>query len=219
MQIVPAILESNLDQVIEKLEIVKADGHFGVVQIDITDGQLVPQLTVTPLDLVDLDYNQLKLDFHLMTEEPLDYVWELAAQEPALPVRAVFGQVERMGEQKAFLQAIHERGWTSGLALDLSTPIDSIDENAWAELDEILLLAVPMGAQGQTFNSEVLIKAKELQDEIRTRNLEIKISIDGGVKPEQLRELKDLKIDQAVIGSFLWSGNFDTKADELGAEE
>ncbi|MDO5561254.1 MAG: hypothetical protein Q4G02_00550 [bacterium] len=219
MQIVPAILESNLDQVAEKLEIIKTDGHFGVVQIDITDGQLVPQLTVTPLDLVDLDYGQLKLDFHLMTEEPLDYVWELAAQEPILPVRAVFGQVERMGEQKAFLQAVRERGWKSGLALDLETPIDSINENAWTELDEVLLLAVPMGAQGQIFDSEVLIKAKELQEEIRARNLEIKISIDGGVKPEQLKELKDLNIDQAVIGSFLWSGDFDLKADELDTEE
>ena len=218
LQIVPAILESDPAAVATKLEIVKIDNHFGVVQIDIADGQLVPALTVTPLDLADLNYGNLQLDFHLMTEEPLDYVWELAAQEPTLPVRAVFGQVERMGDQKAFLQAVRDRGWRSGLALDLETPIDSIDENAWSELDEVLLLAVPMGEQGQMFDSDVLLKIKELQEEIAARDLEIKISVDGGVKLEQLKELKELKINQIVIGSFLWSGDFEKKAIELKDE-
>ncbi len=219
MQIVPAILESEIGAVAEKISIVQKDNHFNVIQIDIADGQLVENLTVTPLDLSLLDFGSLKLDFHLMTEDPLDYVWELAAQEPSLPVRAVFGQVERMSDQNAFLKAVRERGWTTGLALDLETPIDSIKESSWEQIDEILLLAVPMGSQGQTFDSEVLIKIAELKEEIKTRKLKIKINVDGGIKPEQLKELLTLQIDQAVIGSFLWSGEFEKKETELQIDE
>lgn len=218
MQIVPAILESDLNQVAEKLAIIKADNHFGVVQLDIIDGHLLPTITVTPLDLSALDFQDLQLDFHFMTDEPLDYIWELAAQTPSLPVRAVFGQIEHMSDQAAFLQAARDRGWQAGLALDLDTPIDSLDEAAWPLLDEVLLLAVPMGAQGQSFNSGVLLKIKELQTEIAARHLSIKICIDGGVKPEQLKLLQPLHPDHIAIGSFLWSGDFANQADEVSPD-
>lgn len=209
MQVTPAILENDVGEVAEKLAIVTADGNFKVVQLDVADGQLTDSLTVTPLDLSLVNWGDLKVDFHLMTEEPLDYVWEIAAQEPALPVRAVYGQVERMGEQTAFLRAVRERGWTAGLALDIETPVDSIRESAWAEIDEILLLAVPMGSQGRTFDSEVLVKVKELQEEIAGRGLAIKIGVDGGIKPAQLKELQTVGVDMVVIGSFLWAGEFE----------
>ncbi len=219
MQIIPAILENDLSEVAEKLAIVQADGNFKTVQIDITDGQLVENLTVTPMDLASLDFGDLKIDFHLMTEEPLDYVWEIAAQEGALPTRAVFGQIERMGDQIAFLKAARERDFVAGLALDLETPIDSITEAAWREIDEVLLLAVPMGVQGQKFSAAIWTKVKELQTEIAARHLKIKINLDGGIKPEQLKELKETQIDQAVIGSFLWAGSFDTQVEMMTSEE
>lgn len=208
MQIIPAILENDLSEVAKKLAIVQADGNFKTIQIDITDGQLVENLTVTPMDLATLDFSEVKVDFHLMTEEPLDYVWEIAAQEGALPTRAVFGQIERMGDQVAFLKAARERGFVTGLALDLDTPIDSIAEAAWREIDEILLLAVPMGIQGQEFSPTIWAKIKELQTEISARRLKIKINLDGGIKPERLKDLKEAQINQAVIGSFLWKDEF-----------
>lgn len=213
MQIVPAILENNLDEVAKKLAIIQEDGNFKIAQIDITDGQLVENLTVTPMDLADLDFGDLKIDWHLMTEEPLDYVWEIAAQETKLPTRAVFGQIERMSDQNAFLKAARERGFTAGLALDLDTPIDSITEAAWSEIEEILLLTVPMGKQGQNFIPTIWEKVEELRTEIKARGLKIKIGLDGGIRPDQLKKIKEEQIDQAVIGSFLWQGTFGTQAE------
>ncbi len=208
MQIVPAILETSLSSVKQKIAIIQTDGHFQTAQLDIIDGELLPTMTVTPLDLENLDFGHLQLDFHLMTQEPLDLVWELAGLGSPLPVATVCGQVERMSQQQAFLQTVKDKGWKSGLALDLFTPLESIDDEAWSLLDEILFLAVPMGAQGQKFSSSVFDKIKEAQQIIVKRQLKIKIAIDGGIKPEQLKNLYALRVDKVVIGSFLWSGNF-----------
>jgi pentose-5-phosphate-3-epimerase len=215
MHIVPAILETSIPQVQDKLDIVAADGNFSTVQIDIADGPLVPTLTVTPLDLVGLDFASIQLDFHLMTEDPLDYVWEIAAQGQQLPVRAIFGQVERLSDQAAFLRAIRDRGWRSGLALDLDTPLDSIDDSSWAQLDEILLLAVPMGRQGQVFSPQIFAKIDELHQELAVRRLSAQIVIDGGIKPPLLARLAQAQVNTLVIGSFLWENDFTSQAAEL----
>jgi ribulose-phosphate 3-epimerase len=215
MQIIPAILESEIEAVADKvaqLQAVKSALPVERVQIDVLDGNLVPNLSVTATDLVALNFNGLKLDFHLMTEDPLDYVWELASQHPALPVCGVFGQVERMSDQSAFLHAGREQGWETGLALDLATPLDSVADNVWPDLASILLLAVPMGSQGQNFNPAVLTKITDLQSLAAAKNLpELKIYVDGGIKAAEFAQLKKLGVTGAVVGSFLWQ---ETVADQ-----
>ncbi len=217
MEIIPAILESEIEAVAEKVAIVQADHNFGTVQIDIGDGELIERLTVTPLDLLEVDFGELKIDFHLMCEEPLDYLWEIAANEAGLRVRAAFGQVERMGDQSAFLKAAQERGYKAGLALDLETPLESIDESAWANLDEVLLLAVPMGSQDQEFNESIYEKITQLQKEIEQRKLRVEIVIDGGIKLAQLQALNKAGVEKLAIGSYLWSGGLN--GEQIEADE
>ncbi len=215
MIILPALLESDVDVMAEKLAMVADDGRLKTVQIDVLDGTLRPVLTATPYDLVDLDWGELTADFHLMTQDPLDYVWELAAQGSAIPVRAVAGQVERMSEQTAFLQAIRERGWKAGLALDLDTPLESIDDSSWRLLDQVLLMAVPLGQQGQSFDEHVLGKLEELEELKREYGVNPEVLVDGGIKPAELGQLAQLGASGAAVGSYLWSGDFHERADAL----
>ena len=215
MKIVPAILETDGELVAEKLAEVISDGRLDTVQLDILDGTLSPQLTVTPYDLVSVNWGELKVDFHLMTEDPLDYVWELAAQNPSLPVRAVAGQVERMSDQKSFLTAIKERGWQAGLALDLETPLDSIDDHVWGLLDQIVLMSVPLGQQGQKFDDHVLTKLHELTHIMQEYSLKTEVLVDGGIKPAELAQLGAFGVQACAVGSFLWQGNYHEKVDQL----
>ncbi len=215
MYIIPALLETDVQQIAEKLSIIQADGHFKNIQLDIIDGELLPTLTVTPYDLIDLSFGDLTLDFHLMTQDPLDYVWEIASQAKKLPTRAIHGQVERLSDQKEFLQAVKNYGWQAGLALDLNTPLSSIDEQSWSYLDEILLLSVPMGQQGQEFQTSILTKITALKKQLTERALPVKIIIDGGIKPAHLASLHQAQVDGLVVGSFLWSDDFTHQQKQL----
>jgi ribulose-phosphate 3-epimerase len=211
VQIIPAILESDPKLVAEKIALVKADGQLNLVQIDIIDGALIERLTVTPYDLVGLDFGHLQLDFHLMTEDPLDYLYEIAAQAQKLPTASVYGQVERMSDQQAFLRATREHGYTAGLALDLPTPLDSIESTSWQELEAILLLSVPMGRQGQEFDQRVYQKIVDLKAIFREVGKEtIKIVVDGGIKLAQTKRLAQLGINQVAMGSYFWQTRIGT---------
>lgn len=215
MKIIPALLESDVDALVDKLTLVTDDARLDTVQVDVLDGSLSPRLTVTPYDLCQIDWTGLHVDFHLMTQDPLDYVWELAAQGSSIPVRAVAGHVERMSEQAAFLQAIRDRGWKAGLALDLDTPLDSVDDGAWSLLDQLVLLAVPLGQQGQNFDTHVLKKLHELADFLREARLTPEIMVDGGIKPAELGQLAAHGVTAAAVGSFLWQGDYHQQLDAL----
>ena len=215
MRILPAVLESDVEALQEKVATVAADGRLERVQIDLLDGTLAPKLTVTPYDLINVDFGELKADFHIMTQDQLDYVWELAAQGETIPVHAVAGQLERMSEQEAFLQAVRERGWKAGLALDLETPLDSIDDGAWKLLDQVVLMAVPLGRQGQTFDEIVLEKLHELAQIEREYKIRPEVVVDGGVKTAELGQLDAHGVNSVAVGSFLWQGDFHTRLDEL----
>lgn len=221
MEINPAILTADIGQFEKQLALVKEYSDTQAIQVDIIDPYFADNITLTPTDLAlaNLDFSQIELDFHLMTEEPMDFVWELIEHQKDLPVRAVYGQIEKMSYQNQFLEEVKKHDWHAGLALNLYTPVESIEDDAWEWLDAVLLMAVEAGAQGQKFNDLVFAKIKELQSKAKEMGRVIKISIDGGVKAEQLAQLKDLNIDQVAIGSALFNADdFASAINQLNEE-
>lgn len=204
MQINPAILTDSLATFAQQLALVKQISEVKTIQIDIIDAVFADNITVNPSDLVDFDFADLTIDFHLMTEEPMDYVWELIDCGQKLPTQSVIGQIEKMSYQLDFLEEIKKAGWQSGLALNIFTPIENIDDSAWEYLDQVLLLAVEAGAQGQEFNTLVFAKIEELRDKIKKSNKEIKIAVDGGIKYGQVQNLQKAGADQIAVGSALF---------------
>lgn len=219
MQINPAILTDSLATFAQQLDLVKQQPDIKVVQIDIIDALFADNITVSPSDLIAFDFAQLSIDFHLMTEEPMDYVWELIECGKRLPTRSVIGQIERMSQQSDFLEEVKKAGWQTGLALDLFTPLENIEDSSWETLDQVLLMAVEAGQQGQVFNKLVLDKIKELKTLSEKIDRRLKISVDGGVKIEYLKILEKSGVDQVAIGSALFNAqNFDLAFNNLKKE-
>ena len=204
MKLYPTILTDSVATVQHQLNLVKEHRPIEVVQIDIIDGQLADNVTVTPSDLTGLDFGQLQLDFHLMVEEPMDFLHELIEYRARLPVRAVIAQVERMSFQADFLEMVKKEDWLRGLCLDLHTPLSAIEPNSWAELDIIQLMGVELGFQGQTFAPQVFVKLKGLADQRTKDNLKFAIIVDGGVKASNAKELAQLGVTGVAVGSALW---------------
>lgn len=194
------VLTGNLELAKKQIELAKSSNLLGAIQIDIVDGIFADNHTFTPQDLVDVDFGNLQIDFHLMTEEPMDYVWELEEYCRHLPIRAVFGQIEKMTYQEAFLEEIKKQDWRAGLALDLFTPIESIDENSWEWMDAILLLGVEAGASGQEQNPFLFEKIKFVRQKI-LKGEPMKIFVDGGVNIKNIEQLSASGIDGVTVNS------------------
>ena len=219
MQIYPAILTDSLAAFARQLALVKQESTIKTIQVDVIDALFTDNVTITPSDLVDFDFGSLTIDFHLMTEEPMDYVWELIDCGQQLPTQSVTGQVEKMSRQAAFLEEVKRAGWQAGLALNLHTPVESIEDTAWEYLDHILLMAVEAGEQGQTFNQSIFSKIEQLHALMKKFNKEVKIMVDGGIKINHLSALQAAKVDQIALGSALFAAqNFNEEFSKFGKE-
>jgi len=207
MKLYPAILTDSIEVVEQQLQLAKSLSSVEAVQIDIIDGVFADNLTVTPIDLINLDFGELKLDFHLMVEEPLDYLNEIVQYQKFLPIRAVLGQIERMSSQDEFIELTKKSGFLAGLSIDLFTPITEIKESLISKLDVVQLMSIEAGFQGQKFDERVIKKIIELNKIRNTKNNKLEIILDGGIKEAHLEQLKKLKADGVAVGSWLWKND------------
>ncbi len=203
MNIYPSILTDSMATFVEQLESIKKNQHIDRLHVDIIDGQFVDNITLSPLDLTVVEFDDLNIDLHLMVEEPMDTVFECEAVHEYLPIKRVIGQVERMSHQQDFLHEVRRNGWEAALALDLYTPIEAIDPESWEELDAVMLLGVEAGAQEQTFNPTVFHKLKELR-QAHPKAASLPVIVDGGVKLTNINKLAQEGIQAACVGSALW---------------
>jgi len=193
IQILPTILEKEKEEVKKKLK--KVSELVERVQIDVIDGKFVDNETVGLEELMELD-KQIGWDVHLITKEPI----KLVEQCVELEAEMVVGQIELMESQMDFVRLVKEKQLKAGLALDLETAVDFLEEEVLGELDQVLLMAVKAGFSGQEFDKKVLEKIKL----VRQSRFEGEICVDGGVNRETIKECVREGADVFGVGSVLW---------------
>ncbi len=211
MKLYPVILTESLSQVQKQIDLVKNNELIKGVQIDILDGTMADNMTVTPLDLEEIDFGNLFVDFHILTEEPMDYVWEMIEIKKRLPIRAVISQIERMSYPDQYLDELAVHQWKKGISLELYTPLEAIEGDLLADLDIIQLMAVPIGFQGQKLDNRIFERLEKLNEMINNQNLSIEIMVDGGIKLSNRNKLIQAGASSLVVGSELWKSNDITK--------
>lgn len=215
IEIIPAILSANITEVESMLKtIVSAVEVNGAkikrAQIDVIDGVFVDNKTIDPSLLSNLD-TTLNLDFHLMVNEPINWI-EKCANAGA---DRIIGQIEMMGSQIDFVGKVQQAGLQIGLAVDLETPIAKLDPVVLTNTDVILLMAVRAGWGGQEFDRRVLSKIRDL-DEIRVRDrTPFKICVDGGETESVIDDTYFAGADEVVIGRRLYKGDLATNINKM----
>ena len=68
-----------------------------------------------------------------------------------------------------------------------------------SELDAVLLLGVSPGYQGQRLQESVIDNARS----IHSSHPGVAIEVDGGVKPENIRQLADAGVRRVAVGSYI----------------
>jgi len=200
IKIIPAILSGSLEDLLEKCT--RVNRVVGRVQVDIVGRAFSadPSVGVGALDQVTID---VALDVQLMVREPISFLnrCDLAG------VDRVFGHVEYMHDQQAFIEYASTLGMRVGLAVDLPTPVVSIEE-VLADLDAVLLMAVPAGRSGQPFDGRVLQKIAQ----VKALRPDLAICVDGGITPDTIRPLVAAGATEFAVGSFLWESKDIVKA-------
>ena len=175
--IVPAILEKDITAFEEKLK--KVWGVAKRVQMDIIDGKYAPTETVMPEILLNID-TIVDFEGHLMVDRPEEWVDRCAAAG----MTALYGQVEKMEDRAKFIADTEAAGMKAGLAFDIDTPLDGLEEMI-NSLDGVLLMSVKAGSQGvQKFDERVLPKIKK----VREMSEFVTIVVDGGLNLENIKK-------------------------------
>jgi ribulose-phosphate 3-epimerase len=145
-----------------------------IFQIDINDGTFLSNKSVTPEELQGITTN-LKLDFHLMVDNPTIWIDRCMAVGAA----RIIGQTEYMTNERDFVEKCQRVGVKIGLALDINTEISRLDPTILSDLDVILVMDYPAGMGGQVFDDRVLAKIKILDKTRKSNNYKYHICCDG----------------------------------------
>ena len=174
-----------------------------IIHFDVMDNHYVPNLTIGPLVCEALRNHGITapIDVHLMVK-PVDRVIPDFAKAGATYITFHPEASEHIDRS---LQLIRESGCKSGLVFNPSTSLSYL-EYEMDKIDMILLMSVNPGFGGQSFIPSALDKLKIVRKMIDDSGRDIRLQIDGGVKVDNIGEIKAAGADTFVSGSGIFGG-------------
>jgi len=200
--IIPSILSANFSRIAESVEMMIKAGA-STFHVDIMDGHFVPNLTFGPELVRALKREfELVLDVHLMVDNPIDvFPWFEKAGADWISFH-----IEATPHSHKLISMIKEKGKKAGITLNPSTPVELI-YSILDEVDFVLIMSVNPGFEGQKFIPSTLKKINQLRDYIENMNKGLEIQVDGGIGPDNLKDVLSAGATLIVAGSSIFKTN------------
>lgn len=200
IKIAPSILSADFSSLKEEIERVEKAG-CDMLHLDIMDGDFVPNITFGAPVIKSLrKITNLPFDVHLMIQKPERYIEDFYEAGADL----ITVHVESTVHLHRTIQQIKGFGIKAAVALNPATPLETI-ENVLEDIDMILIMTVNPGFGGQKLIVSMKDKVKKLTDIISTKNLNIDIQVDGGIKIDNVAEVHEWGANVFVAGSAIFN--------------
>ncbi|MFH0873875.1 MAG: RpiB/LacA/LacB family sugar-phosphate isomerase [Candidatus Komeilibacteria bacterium] len=193
VDIIPSILVASVTEF--KARVHKIEHYFSLAQVDVADGDFVPNSTAIDWTTIDRTHSEMSFDLHLMVRRP--DVW-LKRVKKTDGLYRVFWHLESDVKPEEMISLIRRKGLSPALALRPETAVGRLRPYL-SQVDAILLLAVEPGFNGGKFLPTVIDRIRQL----RRLDKRLPIVIDGGINLKTAKLAIDAGATSLVIGSFL----------------
>ncbi len=194
----------------ESIEIYNKSG-IDFIHVDIADGKFVSEKSFSISDVEKFStYTSKPLDIHLMVANPTKYIDSFSM----LNTEYITFHYEAVKNHMDIINHIKNNGIKVGISIKPGTSVGILFDMLHY-IDLVLIMSVEPGVSGQKFMDSVIYKIEVLKKKIIEDNLNVKISVDGGINEESFNKIKDKGVDIIISESYLLSGDTVNKVRNL----
>lgn len=202
IKISPSILSCDYSRMGEEFENMKNCGADWL-HIDVMDGHFVPNITLgAPIVKCMRKCSDLVFDVHLMISDPKKYIPDFIKAGADV----ITFHIESDSPVEETIDLIRESGCVASLSVKPATPVEEV----YPYLDKlgmVLVMTVEPGFGGQGFMADMMPKVKKLREEIKRRNLNVDIQVDGGVSLKTVEQCAEAGANVLVAGSAIFGSD------------